>query len=421
MKTLFLELNMGAAGDMLSAALFELLSDDKKQAFLEKINSIGVPNVSVSAEKSLKGGISGTHMHVVIDGVEEGCECGHCHEHEHEHKHEHSDVHNHHHHHHSHTSMHDIEDLVFSLKVPAKIKNQIIAIYKIIAEAESIAHGVSVSQIHFHEVGMMDALIDIAGVCLLINEIKPDRIIATPIHVGSGTVHCAHGVMPVPAPATANILKGIPIYSGEVRGELCTPTGAALIKFFATEFSNMPPMSIRDIGIGCGTKDFPGNANILRAILGESNETCPTGRFSEPNDSVVVLTCNMDDMTGEEAGFALSKIFEAGAREAFYEPVFGKKSRPGFKLTVILDADKKNEIIKSIFAHTTTIGIRETTENRYVLDRKVETISTEFGPIRKKISEGFGIKKEKYEYEDLAKIASEKGISIFELKGKLGI
>lgn len=410
MKTLFLELNMGAAGDMLTAALFDLLNEEEKQAFLEKINSIGVPKVSVGAEAVSRGGISGTHMHVIIDGEEEGCGCEHCHDHHHEHEH---------HHHHSHTSMHNIEDLVFSLKVSAKIKNQIIAIYKIIAEAESKAHGVSVSEIHFHEVGMMDALADIAGVCLLINVIKPERIIATPVHVGSGTVHCAHGVMPVPAPATANILRGVPIYGGEVNVELCTPTGAALIKYFATEYSNMPAMSITGIGVGCGTKEFPGHANILRAILGETDDS--RGKSEEPNDSVIVLTCNMDDMTGEEAGFAISKILESGAREAFYEPVFGKKSRPGFKLTVILDEDKKQEIIKSIFTHTTTIGIRESKEARYVLDRRIETIDTEFGPIRKKVSEGYGVKKEKFEYDDLAKIATEKGISLYELKSRLGI
>lgn len=405
MKTLFFELNMGAAGDMLTAALFELLDETAKAAFLEKINSIGVPNVSVHPDKVTRGGIAGTHMHVIINGEEECC----C---EHHHRHEH---------HHSHTSMHDIEDIVFSLKVPAKIKNQIIAIYKIIAEAESLAHGVPVAAVHFHEVGMMDALMDIAAVCLLINELQPERILSTPIHVGSGTVNCAHGVMPVPAPATANILKGIPVYGGSVKGELCTPTGAALVKFFATDYITMPPMSISAIGIGCGTKEFSGHANILRAILGESVEGHKNGSHgnTEPNDTVTVLNCNIDDMTGEEAGFALSKIFDAGAREAFYEPVFGKKCRPGIKLTVICDEDKKIDIIKAIFANTTTIGLRESVERRYILDRKIETINTEFGPIRKKICEGYGVIKEKWEYEDLLKVAESTGLSLPEIKSRL--
>ena len=236
MKTLYFDLPMGAAGDMLGAALYELLNEDEKKAFLKELCQAGIPGVELSAEKSVKCGITGTHFKVRINGEEEERLDSHEHEHEHHHEHEHDDHHHHEHHHHHHSSMADIEALVASLKIPDTVKAHVIEVYKLIAEAESHAHGVPVTDIHFHEVGTMDAVADITAVCLLMKKIGAQKVCASAVNVGSGHVHCAHGILPVPAPATAYILKDVPVYSGHISGELCTPTGAALLKHFVSQF-----------------------------------------------------------------------------------------------------------------------------------------------------------------------------------------
>lgn len=301
------------------------------------------------------------------------------------------------------------------LDIPEKVKKDILAVFGSIAQAESHVHGVDMEHIHFHEVGTMDAVADITAVCLLMNEINPDRVVVSPIHVGSGTVRCAHGILPVPAPATAYILQGVPSYSGEIRGELCTPTGAALVKYFADEFAQMPTMRTEKIGYGMGKKDFP-RANCVRVILGESVEEENTG-FSR--DTIWELACNLDDMTAEEIGFALDRLYEAGAVEAFTIPVGTKKNRPGVLLCVLCRADKKEAVIRTLFTHTTTIGIREQEKNRYVLDRTTSEIKTPYGTVRRKDCSGYGVSKSKFEFDDLARIARENGKSIAEIRKEL--
>lgn len=411
MKTLYLDLPMGAAGDMLSAALYELLSDDEKKAFLEEINKAGIPGVEVTAENSVKCGITGTHFKVTVEGEEEESHDVHEHHHEHEHSHEHEhhhdeehhhEDHEHHHDHHHHSSMADIEGIINSLKIPENVKTDVIEVYKLIAEAESNAHGKPVTDIHFHEVGTMDAVADITAVCLLMNKIGAAKICASAVNVGSGHVHCAHGILPVPAPATAFILKEVPVYSGHITGELCTPTGAALLKHFVKRFGNMPQLKITGIGYGMGKKDFEA-ANCVRAILGESEEAL---------EQVLEFTCNLDDISAERIGFAMEQLFEAGALEVYTIPVTMKKSRPGNLLCVMCLESKKEKILQTIFKHTTTLGVRENISKRYFLDRSIETVNTEFGEIRIKRAEGYGVKREKYEYEDLAAIARKTGLSI---------
>ena len=235
MKTLYIDCSMGAAGDMLTAALLELLPD--REAFVARLNSLGIPGVRYSADPAVKCGITGTHVSVTVDGEEEDehlheHEHHHDHEHHHEHEHEHEHGHDHSHDHaHHHSSLHDIEHIVTGhLSLPTMVALDVMAVYQEIAEAESHVHGRPVDQIHFHEVGTMDAVADIVAVCLLMHKLKPDEVVVSPIHVGSGQVHCAHGILPVPAPATAYILRNIPTYGGNIQGELCTPTGAALLK-----------------------------------------------------------------------------------------------------------------------------------------------------------------------------------------------
>ena len=398
MKTLYLDLPMGAAGDMLSAALFELLNEEEKTAFLKEINQAGIPGVEVSAEPSVKCGITGTHFKVVVDGQEEES-----HDHHHEHHHEHEHEHDHEHHHHS--SMADIENIINSLKIPDSVKTDIIEVYKLIAAAESHAHGKPVTDIHFHEVGTMDAVADITAVCLLLNKIGAQKIYASPVNVGSGHVHCAHGILPVPAPATAFILKDVPVYSGHITGELCTPTGAALLKHFVTGFGNMPQIKMQTLGYGMGKKDFEA-ANCVRAILGQTEDSL---------EDVIEFTCNLDDISAERIAFATEQLFAAGAIEVYTIPVTMKKSRPGNLLCVMCLEGKRQEILQTIFKHTTTLGIRENISRRYFLDRKIENVQTEFGPVRVKIAQGYGVSRQKYEYEDLARIARETGKNIEEV------
>ena len=388
MRTLYIDCGMGAAGDMLTAALLELLPD--REGFLHRLNSLGIPGVTFSAEPSTKCGITGTHIRVAVHGQEET-----------EHIHEH--------HHHHHGSMEQIRSIVSRLAVPTMVKLDVMAVYEEIAKAESQVHGVPVNQIHFHEVGTMDAIADITAVCLLMYELDADQILASPVHVGSGQVRCAHGILPVPAPATALILRDVPIYGGSIRGELCTPTGAALLKHFVTEFGDMPVMRVKSIGYGMGKKDFQ-RANCVRVLLGETKE--------KP-DGIWELNCNIDDMTGEQLGFALEQLMEQGALDVFTIPIGMKKSRPGILLTVLCRESHKEQLVSLMFRHTTTLGIRESFCNRYTLERKVETVDTPYGTIRKKVSSGYGVQRSKYEYEDIARAAKAQNLSIAQVLSEL--
>ena len=244
MKCLYIDCAMGAAGDMLTGALLELVPE----GFVERLNAIGIPGVVYSAQKREKLGAVGTHVTVKIHGQQEG-------------------EHAHHGHHHAHSTLHTMEHIFAHLNLPDQVRQDALGVYRKIAEAESHAHGVPVEQVHFHEVGALDAVADVAAVCLLMDAIGAERIVASAVHVGSGTVHCAHGELPVPAPATAYLLRDVPTYGGEIRGELCTPTGAALLTHFASEFGDMPPMSVTHTGIGVGNKDFL-RPNCVRALLG---------------------------------------------------------------------------------------------------------------------------------------------------------
>lgn len=406
MKTLYIECNMGAAGDMLMAALLELCED--KGDFLHKINALGLSGVHVEAIPSVKCGITGTYVSVRIHGREEGSVDahehgrghahghGHSHEHNHEHDHGHGHEHNHEHGHtHHHAGFEDIRALIASMPVSDKVKSDALSVYGLIAEAESRVHGRPVEEIHFHEVGTLDAVADIVGVCLLMEKIAPDRVIVSPIHVGSGQVRCAHGILPVPAPATAHILQGVPAYGGAVRGELCTPTGAALLRHFADDFGPMPLMRVERIGYGMGKKDFEA-ANCVRTYLGEA-EIAP--------EEIVELLCSLDDMTPEAIGFAMEALLAAGARDVYTAPIGMKKSRPGVLLTCISLPGDANRLTQLLFRHTTTLGVRQTVCRRYTLARNMRRVETPYGPVRIKEAHGAGVFKRKCEYEDAAQAA----------------
>lgn len=395
MKTLYFECSMGAAGDMLSASLLELIPNSN--SFIEKLNKIFAPEIKFEREIVSKHGITGMHLHVVINGEEEG----------EEHHHDHHEHHSHHHHHHN-TPL-DIKNIVTKLDISDKVKGDVLSVYDIIAEAESEVHGEPVSQIHFHEVGALDAVADITAFCLLIDEIGAENICVSPINTGKGGVKCAHGILPVPAPATAKIIKGLTVFNDDITGELCTPTGAALLKKFACPVSSLPAMKLEGTGYGFGKKDFE-RPNCVRAFLGESEEK---------SEIIYELTCNIDDMTGEEIAFAAEKLLEGGARDVYTLPIGMKKSRPGVQINVLCDDGKKDALLHLLFKHTTTLGVRESVFSRFALEREFETVSTPYGDVKIKKSSGFSVTRTKAEYEDLARLASENNASIREIKDSI--
>ena len=382
MKTLYFDCAMGAAGDMLMGALLELHPD--REAFLARLNRALDGRAVVSAAPDSKCGISGTHVSVVIDGHEEG---------------EEADAQHHHDGHHHHTSVSEILAFLDNVEADSAAAEDAKAVYMLLADAESRVHGQPIENIHFHEIGTLDALADILGVCMLINELAPDNIVCSPINVGSGTVKCAHGILPVPAPATELILRGMPVYGGSVTGELCTPTGAALLKHFCSDAGEMPRMSVSAAGYGTGTKDFAA-ANVVRAMIGESRDAA---------EEVVELKCNIDDMTAEALGYAQEALLSAGALDVYTTPIGMKKNRPAILLTCMCRKEQRDDMLRCIFANTTTIGVREYVSARYTLARREESVGTEYGRVRIKHASGWGVERSKPEYEDVARIARETG------------
>lgn len=415
MRILYLDCGMGAAGDMLAGALVSLLSKEEQESFIKMINNIGVDGVKVSLSDDAKCGITGKHFKVEIDGVEEHSHDVHEHEHHHEHEqehghhHEHGDGHNDndnhgHHHHGTGPFPKELETVAEKLNCP----NDIQKVYELLAEAEAKVHGKDVSEIHFHEVGMKDALIDIASVVYLMNKLKVDKVVVSPVNVGFGKVKCAHGILPVPAPATAELVKGIPTYAGRFEGELLTPTGAALLKYYADEFSYQPLMNVIKCGYGTGNKNFE-SANVVKAVLGEVTDELIS-------ENVIELNCNVDDMSAEDMAYAAKTLIENGAKDAFVTPVIMKKGRSGMLLTVLCSAIDKERFVSLIFKHTSTIGIRVKETERIILNRHEETVHTKLGDVRVKYSEGYGVKREKPEFEDLRKLAEENNISVAEAR-----
>lgn len=424
MKTLFIECNMGAAGDMLMGALYELLPESEQNRFLEIMNGLFPDEIMLSASPSEKCGIWGTKMNVVILGQTEEELLSQEDRHSHPEDVQHRSLH---------TTYPEMLAKIDSLPLSSSVKEHTKAVYTLLGNAESTAHHTDISQIHFHEVGTLDALMDVTGCCLLLELLNPEQIIASPVHVGSGSVRCAHGILPVPAPATAEILRDVPIYCGTIEGELCTPTGAALLKHFASQFITMPPMSVEKTGYGMGAGDFP-SANCLRVFQGNMNlfpvpsprqlpdsySSRPLARFTEEEthpdfyteqfhnlDQILELSCNLDDMTPEAISYAVSLLMDAGALDVFTTSVHMKKNRPGLLLTCLCNLEEESRFSRLILTHTTTRGIRIQPCYRRTLEAQFRKVRTPYGEITVKISTGYGISKYKPEYEDVAAAAKQ--------------
>ena len=292
--------------------------------------------------------------------------------------------------------------------------------------------------VHFHEVGSLDAVADVLCTCLLMERLAPERVIASPINAGSGSVSCAHGILPVPAPATERLLRGLPWYEGEVKSELCTPTGAALLRHFVSGFGPMPTMRVERCGYGLGKKEFE-RLNALRAFWGEAD--CNLGRCDCAGDAevdvgdvpgdtlgdgvnwenLVELSCNLDDMTGEELGFALEELMSTGALDAWTTPIGMKKGRPGVLLSCLAHEEDRDILLRCFFRHTTTLGVRVRHYDRVSLSRESRTAESPLGTVRTKRAEGCGVAREKAEYEDLAAIARGHGMTLREVRETMGL
>lgn len=462
MRLLYLDCSMGAAGDMLMAALYELMTEEERRKYLDMMNRL-IPGVSVQPRPVTMSGIAATHMDVRIHGQEEkpgedlsenraerilseqehqgehglpaqqesnGLQESYCQQgfhggqraHDHQESHDHQEVHDHqeprdhedshghqnHHGDHEHHTPESIREILQSLPIPDPVREQAEAVYHRIAEAEAAVHGKPVEEIHFHEVGALDAVADITGVCLALHLLHPDRILVSPVRVGSGQVRCAHGILPVPAPATARLLTGIPSFGGDIPGELCTPTGAALIGAFADEFGPMPEMIPDRCGYGAGTKELPG-LNCVRAILGSSSTGDPNAASGD-QDAVSELCCHIDDMTAEALAFAGEQLMEQGALDVSVSPLLMKKGRSGYCFTVICRRQDEERMAAAVLRETSTNGMRVRRCGRYILKPSIRVADTSFGPIRIKCASGSGIYREKPEYEDVAAAARERDL-----------
>jgi hypothetical protein len=379
---------MGAAGDMLTGALLALLDEPEQEAFLRELNAALAGKAEVTAAPDIKCGVQGLHVHVKIGGAEEGAE--------HHHREEH----------HHHNGIKEIRALIDAMPFSDSVRYHAREVFDDIAFAEAQVHGQDMEHIHFHEVGTIDAVADVLGVCLLMEKLAPEQVIVSPVNVGGGVVRCAHGLMPVPAPATEILLRGVPWYADDLKTELCTPTGAALLSHFADRFDKSPMIRVEKCGYGTGTKDFD-RLNAVRALLGEAPD--------EP-EILLELQCNLDDITGEELGFAMERLFDTGALDVWTTAIGMKKSRPGVMLSVLCRAAQRDALLRCLFKYTTTLGVREFICPRHALERNDRIAQTPWGEVTVKRAEGWGVRREKPEYEDLAHIARENDMNLREVK-----
>jgi pyridinium-3,5-bisthiocarboxylic acid mononucleotide nickel chelatase len=457
MKVLYLDCQSGISGDMTLSALIDLGADI--DFIREQLGKLPIDPFSLQVKQVDKRGMTAklldlhfeeeqdehhhhhvgghhhshdhhhedghehTHDHQHEDGHEHTHdyqhEDGHEHTHDHQHENGHEHIHPHHHehdhdhshqghHHHSHRKASTILNMINESELPSRVKERSCAVFQVIAEAEGKIHGMDPKDVHFHEVGAMDSIIDIIGVCLALEDLGIKKIISSPVPTGYGKVWMAHGLYPIPAPATAEILKGIPLADFHVKGELTTPTGAGFLKALVDDYGHIPPMAIERIGYGAGKKDFD-HPNVLRALLFQSN-------YRPERETITVLECQIDDMTGEALGYVMDKILKQGALDVYFTPVTMKKSRPGSLITVLVKPQNSLAIEELLLKETSTFGVRKTECSRRILSRRFEKVETPYGKLTVKIGfEDDQIYKIAPEYEELKEAASIYNIPLPEL------
>jgi uncharacterized protein (TIGR00299 family) protein len=427
MKIAYVECFSGLSGDMFLGALLDAGLAPK---VLE--DTVAALNVGARLEVSrvVRSGIAATKLDVWVgnekDRPREAHEHGHSHVHSHEHGHEHLHGHKEDDGHperaasassrrisvqeHHHRGLKEIRDIISRAGISATAKQRAIAIFEALGAAEAKIHDTSIDKIHFHEVGAVDAIVDITCAAVGAESLGVERWIFSPMNVGGGTVHCAHGTFPVPAPATAELLKHAPVYSGEVKAELVTPTGAAIAHVLATEFREFPRMQVEKIGYGAGTRDFPHHPNVVRISIGESLEAHD---LAAPVETISVLEANLDDLNPQLFGYVVERALAAGALDVFGAPVQMKKNRPGMLLTVLCRPGDRDRLARLIFTETTTLGIRMREEHRATLVRRTDTIETRWGAVRMKVANLNGtVANFAPEYEDCRRIAEQHALPL---------
>lgn len=399
MRVAYFDAFSGVSGDMTVGALIDAGADAHK--LIHGLEHLGL-GAKFKAEKTIRYGITATKFHVLIDDQPADA-----HSHDHEHSHDHT--HDHHHdqtHDHAHRGLSQILELIDKAKIPAPVKASASRVFQVLGEAEATVHGMPIEAVHFHEVGAVDSIADIVGACYGLHLLKVDEVYCSPINVGSGTVTAAHGVMPVPAPATALLLKNKPVYVDGPAVELTTPTGAAILAALAKGYGAMPSLSISSLGYGAGTRDFPNRANVLRITIGDKQEMAEA-------QTVLVIEANIDDASPQVLGYTMDALFLAGALDVTLTPVLMKKNRPGHVLSVVAKLEDKEALTNLILRETTTLGVRMTTAERKTLPRELTEVKTPYGPVRVKISAaGFAP-----EFDDCEALAREKKVPLKDVIG----
>lgn len=430
MRVLYFDCFSGISGDMTLGALLDLGLDHN--AFLNELEKLNVDGYSIEIKKVIKNGISGTDVNVILDFEEGSHKQGHNHEHghepEHNHNHENEHNHEHEHEHHNHDHQHDnqehsllhsthseqernlldIENIINMSSLKPRVKAMSTKIFREIARAEAKVHGKEINEIHFHEVGAIDSIVDIIGACICIDMLGVERIFASELHEGKGFVKCAHGLLPVPVPAVMEMLcnSNIPLITEDIPFELVTPTGIAILKMTCSGFGKMPPLSIEKTGYGMGKRET-GRFNALRAVLGTLYQ-----QDTIPNDEITILETNIDNMSPEILGYTMERLLDSGALDVYYTPIYMKKSRPSVMLTVLAKCDDEKKLSDIIFNETSTLGVRISRSSRYCMDRKMVKVDTQYGEVRVKIASMGDIKKFAPEYEDCKSIAIKTGLPI---------
>lgn len=406
MNILYFDCSSGISGNMVLGALLEIVGDENYLS--EELKKLNINGYKLQISKKVKNGITGTYVEVTVDGKDEYGHIHHLEEHEHEHhQHNHEHGHDHEHeHHHEHRNLKDVNEIIDNSSLKEDVKDLAKRIFLRVAKAESKVHNKSLEEVHFHEVGAIDSIVDIVGTAILINKINPDKIISSIVNDGYGFIECAHGTMSVPVPATSEIFaeSAVKFRQIDVDTELVTPTGAAIISELAEEFINLPAMEAEKIGWGAGFKDLK-IPNILKVYY---------GKMEKPNEDFVVMETNVDDASGEILGYTQELLFKNGALDVFYTPIFMKKNRPAYRLTVMCKREDIYKLQNIIFKETTTIGIRYRFEYRTELDREMVEIDTKYGKIKAKKVTNNGETYVYPEYESIKELAEKNNIPLKE-------
>jgi uncharacterized protein (TIGR00299 family) protein len=393
-KVLYFDCFSGASGDMIVGALID--AGIPLEEIRAALGSLSIDGGAVWTERVQRAGIGATKFQV---RGEEGCD-GH-------HRHAQgggvaTETH-------AHRTLTEISTLIDGSRLSAIGKDRAKALFARLGEVEGTIHGTPADKVHLHEVGSLDSIVDIVSTVHALELIGAGRIVASPLNVGSGTIRSAHGLYPVPAPATVRLLEGVPVYSGTQRAEMVTPTGALLITSYATEFGGIPAMKVAKIGYGAGARSFEDTPNVLRVLIGDADAAVP--------QSVVVIESEIDDMNPQIFGVVMDKLLAAGALDVFYTPIQMKKNRPGTLLSVIATPGSREPLTATIFRETTTIGVRYREMTRECLDRETQTVTTPFGPVRFKVARRNGeILNASPEFEDCVNLANQHGRPIKEVQ-----